>query len=678
MKIYRISEDITPKQQKTLQLIDYPEWLSREILRLTDNYTRPIDLALNIKEDDFKRIAVWASETKPDLSNKTLEEIAEPAIKWAMDREESDMAKEYKGSKVVYEFKDGWKVVDMPKDKKTLSKNIEIERNILGNGKDEDTDAANYATYNSGFTAFGDLTDVSKESNVLFFSLRDPNNIPHDLIEMIFEEKNPKKVWVREVFSKEIINSDNGEWINPQKNRIKEFIQALKAMGYELGVSPEATHHDKMTAEKLPKVPKEDQFGITYGFYGIGGDANTYRENFNEAEAAGYDRNDGFYMGYAKEIIDSLIQYAIDHNEINLLEDGLEMYENGYVTDKVTDKGYKIMDYGLMGRIEEYMSENLYSMGIESISEDEAPNPEDYMTKPDPNQLSLPNVPPPQPILDKEAYDEAMKEYSDKMKKYKEARSELEENSDIIKFSQYIYDAIQKAKQSQGKKTKTKKVSKKAGQMTKIIKLSESVEERKLDGEALALQVKVLKMHLKDNPKLDKSLADLIMRMPSPRQIRQDFSAKECDVLYETVAYLWKKMTGKNLVPEKDIQKAPETLQGNYWILPKGILLHGVNHYSIAKHNENLICSLLDIGGWTFQEYLSECPNRLIWLLIKHGGVRMFISKDRRLYTQMSSEAYSKFGKSKVKKYDFKYKIAKIIDLRAPYNGWKSGIPIKM
>ena len=227
-----------------------------------------------------------------------------------------------------------------------------------------------------------------------------------------------------------------------------------------------------------------------------------------------------------------------------------------------------------------------------------------------------------------------------------------------------------------------KQVSKEKGnhEMTNIIKIAKdkNIADRLPNGEALALQVKVLQMHLKDNPKLNETFAELIKELPSPRQIRQDFSQKECEILYETVEYLWKNIAGEKLVPEKELYKAPESLQGNYWLLPRGLLLHGLNHYSIAKQNSNLVCSLLGIGPWAFQEHLCSKPNNLVWLIMNHGGVRLFITKDKRLYAQMSSEGYAKIGRSKIRKLDFKLKVVKLIDLKAPYNGWKSGITIKL
>lgn len=203
-------------------------------------------------------------------------------------------------------------------------------------------------------------------------------------------------------------------------------------------------------------------------------------------------------------------------------------------------------------------------------------------------------------------------------------------------------------------------------------------EDRMPDGEQMALYVQTLKQYISDNPKVNEQWIEIIERMPSPRKIRQDLSLQEIKLLYETVEYMWTKITGNKLIPDEEIINAPETLMGNYWLTNNGILLHGINHYDIIKRNAQLICSLLDISGMALQEYLGSHPNKLIHFIIKNGGIRLFITKDKRLYSQMSPKTYGKFGRNKIRKLDFKNKIAKIIDLKAKYDGWASGINIKL
>lgn len=200
--------------------------------------------------------------------------------------------------------------------------------------------------------------------------------------------------------------------------------------------------------------------------------------------------------------------------------------------------------------------------------------------------------------------------------------------------------------------------------------------------DTLSLCVLTLKVYLednkdnKDNKDIPEDYRMLIEKLPPPRQIRQDFSIKECEVLYETVEYLWGKITGQKIISEETIRKAPEKMCGNYLLLANGILLKGLNTQDIIRKNSSLICSLLDISGLALQEYLSGNPEKLVWFIIKSGAVRLFITKDKRFYGQTSPLTYGKWARKKIQKYDFPKKVVKILDLNAPYEGWKSGIVV--
>ncbi|MEN6294968.1 MAG: hypothetical protein ABFD61_02420, partial [Chloroherpetonaceae bacterium] len=111
------------------------------------------------------------------------------------------------------------------------------------------------------------------------------------------------------------------------------------------------------------------------------------------------------------------------------------------------------------------------------------------------------------------------------------------------------------------------------------VKITKIAKDKKMaSAETLALCVLTLKIYLKDNENIPEEYANLIENLPSPRQIRQDFSIKECEVLYETVEYLWKAIAKQEIIPEENIQKAPEKMSGNYWMFNNGVLLKGTNH----------------------------------------------------------------------------------------------------
>ena len=213
----------------------------------------------------------------------------------------------------------------------------------------------------------------------------------------------------------------------------------------------------------------------------------------------------------------------------------------------------------------------------------------------------------------------------------------------------------------------------------KILKIADKkIDERLPDNEALAIYCQTLKMYLKDNPDIDDKYADLIKKLPSPRQIRQDLSIQECKVLYETLEYLWERITKQKIIPDKVIHTAPETLEGCYWMMANGILLHGLNHYSIVKQNNTLFCTILGISGMTMFEYLNSPPDQLIRFIIKNGAMRLLINKNKKLYTQCTPATYGLWAKEKIQKLDFQFKAMKVIDLKTPYEGWKSGILIKL
>ena len=75
---------------------------------------------------------------------------------------------------------------------------------------------------------------------------------------------------------------------------------------------------------------------------------------------------------------------------------------------------------------------------------------------------------------------------------------------------------------------------------------------------------------------------------------------------------------------------------------------------------------------------MASPPEELIETVIKHGGMRVFINKDKKGYFQMNDETYSRWGRKKIKHLDLKAKTIKVIDKERPYKGWKSGILIRL
>jgi hypothetical protein len=211
----------------------------------------------------------------------------------------------------------------------------------------------------------------------------------------------------------------------------------------------------------------------------------------------------------------------------------------------------------------------------------------------------------------------------------------------------------------------------------KIKKEAQHVKENQYPSvEDLASYVDSIKLYLSDNQVKDEELKQRILDLPSPQNIRKRLSEEEVKILFQTIGYIWKKITGHSIIEDSKVEQKPDILCGNYWMLQKGILLYGVNHYTIIKQNLDLFRSLLGINAFALHEKMASEPNALIKLVLDHGGMRIFVSKDKRAYFQMADDTYGKWGKRKAKRYDFPKKIIKVIDKTAPYKGWKSGITV--
>jgi hypothetical protein len=194
--------------------------------------------------------------------------------------------------------------------------------------------------------------------------------------------------------------------------------------------------------------------------------------------------------------------------------------------------------------------------------------------------------------------------------------------------------------------------------------------------EDLAAYVDSLKISLKDGEIKDDKVKNVVKSMPLPKTILASMSNEECKLIFETVRWAWKQITGKDLRDLAVIDPPPETLIGNYWMLANGMMFHGVNHYTIIKQNLGMFATLLNISPFVFHDKMSGKAEDIIKIVIDYGAVRIFVTKDKRAYFQMNDQVYSKWGRNKVKKLDFDKKTVILIDKNINYNGWKSGIII--
>jgi len=194
----------------------------------------------------------------------------------------------------------------------------------------------------------------------------------------------------------------------------------------------------------------------------------------------------------------------------------------------------------------------------------------------------------------------------------------------------------------------------------------------------VASYVEALNISLSNGEITKPEVIGVLQSLPSPAHIRRHLSDEEAKVLFENVRWAWKETSGKDITETFNFEPPKETLLGNYWMLKNGLLLHGINHYGIVKRNLSLFASLLSLDPFVLHQKLAGTPQDLIKLIIDNGGMRMFITVDGRAFFQMNDQVYANWGRAKVKGLDFSKKIVKLVDPSIKFNGWNSGITLKL
>jgi hypothetical protein len=203
------------------------------------------------------------------------------------------------------------------------------------------------------------------------------------------------------------------------------------------------------------------------------------------------------------------------------------------------------------------------------------------------------------------------------------------------------------------------------------------------DGEELSSYIESIKLHKRsDGDSIDKEISKLIDNLPSRRQVTLDMDDTQRGILYDTVGYIWREITGQKI---SDVDRNKQTtdmdlLDGCYWMMPGGIILAGLNHFAAAKSHRGLICSLLNINQFIFESKIATDPDSLIGLIIARGGIRMLVrrgtpSAHGSVHIQTTKDSWT-WARDKLQKMYHKKKVIKILDDSKPYNGWKSGVPI--
>lgn len=629
----------TSAKKNTKNTIDLPIWLSNQIALLTDDYKKPSEQPPSTQVEE---VIEWAEATNPDLSNIDFYSAASVATNWKIENRRQQFRSEYKSNNVVYSFKDKWAIV------KLTPQDVPSEESLLG--VDIGTTAVDMEVPNPYWRKEEEKIIVES------YSLRDPNNYPKANITTTRRPTKPDVLDVREITGS---NTDRDRYGEPESqiviSKIKEWVSVLRST-YSTILAPENSGMRMNNADvQLTDLHNylQDPYGLDVHWSEIGGSVENYIKVIEEAENLGWSGGGSyFYMSTAKKALDNLVLYALRHSELDLLENAQQAYQEK-ASDRFSDWSVQIPDFPAYPDKDDFW-----------IEPDNIQNQPEFEAKEFQGERKF----------NAEAYEKAEKEYQDILGQYE---SEFEP----YRVATYLYDEIQSAKgrQMQENFRRNKKASEQS--KTKIYKIAKNVKEIKeaVSAELLATYIESLHAFKRDNPKLKDKFVDLIENLPSSQKVVKDMSNEEIKILYETVSYVWTKITGKDIIEETHITTAPESLSGVYWMIKNGVLLHGNNHYTIVKQNSQLFQSLLNLNGFALEQYLCSHPNKLINYIIKNGAIRIMADKNRsQIFFQLSEATYAKWGKDKIKKYDFRDKIVKIIDPKTEYKGWNSGVSIRL
>ena len=170
----------------------------------------------------------------------------------------------------------------------------------------------------------------------------------------------------------------------------------------------------------------------------------------------------------------------------------------------------------------------------------------------------------------------------------------------------------------------------------------------------------------------------IVESLPAKTYILNEMDQSQVNVLYRSIKHLWVKISGEepNLSSSND---DAQNLDGVYWFLPGGVLISGYNHFTAAKDHKAIVCAILDINPIVFEQMLSrQNSDDVISLLVTRGGVRTLINRDKSEVVMQTNEESWLWVKDKLEKMYHKNKIAKVVDISLPYEGWTSGVTIRI
>jgi hypothetical protein len=227
MKIIAIKNPKTEIQQELLT--NFPIWLHQQIIEKTENFKKqsPLD------EEQIALLTKWAYAVKPNLMGIDILTAYDQAYMW----NQQELTKQYKNNKPVFKWKDGFKIVEVPLPSfssqtppEEHNTDIEIERELM---QVDDGEYKN--TYGQSYNYLDNKKLPIEGYSLIIYSLRDPQNMPKATIEIGYDIKFPKKLYVHEVFTNEELETVDYEDLHARRNYIKEFFNYLKSQGYRFG-----------------------------------------------------------------------------------------------------------------------------------------------------------------------------------------------------------------------------------------------------------------------------------------------------------------------------------------------------------------------------------------------------------------------------------------------------------
>ncbi len=637
---YYKSQNNSESSQKLEQLSFQIDPITQtEFSSLSERYGQhELGIMNMISRSRWRLIMDWVEQNNIDILTYSFTEAEKEAKEWhdELAKREETSAK-YATNNIIYQFQDGWTIVELsPED-------CETEGDLMGHC------VKGYA-------------NSVRENRTKIFSLRDPKNKPHVTIEGNYYTDKAKSTKATKTHFEiqQIQGKGNKEPVDEYKQRIREWFDYIKSQNIHM-----ATDSDNGEGINVGNFSEysnyTDEYGLQFDFSstGIGGNTSNYSENLQEAIGYEQYRRGEINASRVSEIFDSLIDYAIKEHEIEEF-------------DKAVDEFVEYAD--------QKFDEILSLIDIET--ESSHPNEEDYMIYPDTieQQSEFTNndfQKVQQSIFNQQQYDIDMEKYQTE---YDNIMDYYRREDTLSQLSDYLVKTWNKQKALCEKQQAEESENPEQLELTgnKMKTLQKTAIKKIPSANDLASYVESLQIYLKRGQIKDKTIAKLISQLPYPDAIRGDFSEEECRIAFESIAFAWKKVTKQDLVDEAKIERAPKGLEGNYWMISGGVILEGVNHFTIIKQNMNLFATLLDISTFVLHEKIASPPDELIKTILDHGGMRIFVDKENKLYCQVNAETFSKWARTKIKELDCKEKIVKVIDVTRPYKGWTSGITIKL